>query len=279
METISISVNENDILPCISGVNLLPVYTLNGFGFSRAVPLETDAIPALNPYGLFLNRLFHEAGLAALREVLESSLLRNAEQISFADPAVLFLADESLWKKLIYRPETLLACSKDAEFWKNTGIRGVSLSPVITALETEAILREVTGCEVMIHGHPLLSVSARRLLTAYHSVSPSFDPESRHLFLEEETRKEKMPVFESEYGTMICSGTELETFDRIRGFQDAGASQYFIQGEGMPAEDLETVLRIYADLLTGKDAASAITQYRILHPQCTEGSYAESTIL
>ena len=280
METICVLIRKECSLPVRSDVNILPVYTCETAFSPSAVPCGLNGISEGRPYGLLLDSIFHEGELADLSELLKSSLVKEAREVSFADPSVLYASDPALRKKLIYRPETLLACTKDAQFWKDTGILGVSLSPVITRKETETILSEVKGCEVMIHGHQLLSVSARKLLTAYQeSTHLSFDPHSENLFLEEETRKEKMPVTETARETAVYSGMELETFDLIRGFQSAGAMQYFIQGRFMKEEDLHAVIGIYADLVTGKDCREDIAQYRRSHPQCTEGFYAERTIL
>ena len=280
METICISIGKNDPVPDRSDVRILPVYTLKGFSFSSAVPVEEEERPRKTPYGLMINRLFREEELGEVAAMLERETAQQAEVLYFADPAVLSLAENFFRKKLIYRPETLLACAGDVSFWLDTGIRGVSLSPVITAQETEEILQKCRNCEVMIHGKQLLSVSARKLLSAYQTATHgSFDPASISLYLEEETRSEKMPVKETENGTMVFSGRELECFDLIRAFQNAGAAQYMIAGEHMSPKDRETVIGIYTDLLHGRDCRSAIGEYRRSHPDCTEGFYAEKTIL
>ncbi|MBR2767905.1 MAG: U32 family peptidase [Solobacterium sp.] len=280
METICISIGKNDPVPDCSDVRILPVYALKGFSFSSAVPVEEEDRPRKTPYGLMINRLFREEELGEVSAMLERETAQQAEVLYFADPAVLSLAENFLRKKLIYRPETLLACSGDVSFWLDTGIRGVSLSPVITVQETEEILRKCQNCEVMIHGRQLLSVSARKLICAYQTaMHGSFDPRSDALYLEEETRSEKMPVKETADGTMIFSGRELECFEKIRAFQNAGAMQYMIAGEYMSPKDRETVIGIYADLFTGRDCTAAILEYRRSHPDCTEGFYAEKTIL
>ncbi len=280
MKTLRILCDPDTRLNPQDRLSIVPVYAVKGFSTAGVKELSPDSFIS-DPYGLFVNRLFHEEELSLLKQFLKSPLVLQAETISFADPAVLSFADRSLRERLIYRPETLMTNAADARFWLSAGIHAVSISPVLTEEETLDLIRNVHPSEVMIHGHLLLSVSARRLISAWlEKYGMDTDiASSRNLFIEEVSRSEKLPIMEAPYGTMIYSDTCMCCFERISEFADNGAENFFMNGAFLSPQDINEAASIYAGLLSGSDVANLAEAYRKKRPYCSEGFYDRSTIL
>ena len=100
----------------------LPVFSAGNWAMNAetGIDLREAAIPF--PFGVMMNRPVSENEMNAYKETLFLAERSGAEVIYFSDPAVLRFADESLLRKCIYCPETLVTNSRDASFWLNQGI-------------------------------------------------------------------------------------------------------------------------------------------------------------
>ena len=115
--------------------------------------------------------------------------------IFFADPSIYMLAKKidqengiepgsesdqsgktSMTSKLIYDPEMLMTSINDANWWLDRGIRGISISPILTLQETKEIAEATKKAVVTVHGRTLMSRSFRKLLSSYKEVSEE-DPD------------------------------------------------------------------------------------------------------
>lgn len=231
------------------------------------------------PFGVMMNRPVSEYEWNEYKDTAVLAAQAGAQVIYFSDPSLLRFADTELRRKCIYCPEALVTNSRDASFWLNQGIGGVSVSPLLTREETETIIRKVPHAEITIHGHMLLSVSRRKLLSAWRDqYGIAFEPmENRQLVLRETTRQEDMPVYENEISTMIFSDYIFESFDVIRDFQEAETA--FVSGSFLKQDDLIEAVRIYVSLLGGNDETAAVKAYRSRNPECCGGYYEQKTIL
>lgn len=257
----------------------LPVFSAGNWAMNAetGIDLREAAIPF--PFGVMMNRPVSENEMNAYKETLFLAERSGAEVIYFSDPAVLRFADESLRRKCIYCPETLVTNSRDASFWLNQGIGGFSVSPLLTKEETIRIIHNVPHAEITIHGHMLLSISKRRLLSAWRDhYGISFEPsENRHLVLRETTRQEDMPVYENDVSTMIFSDYIFESFDVIKDLQEAETA--FVSGSFLSSEALIEAVRIYNAIINGNDETAAVRTYRENNAGCCGGYYEQKTIL
>ena len=278
MEPFYVGVSAAAQAEAVYAEHAVPVYAPADHAFSGLRETELNEIDTSRPFGVLLNRLYRETELQDLKEILNRLAEMRPERIWFADPAVLSLCDESMRSRLVYRPETLMTSCEDIRFWKETGIRGVTVSPLLTAEELYRIAETEPGAEFVIHGHLLMSVSARKLLSSWakqYAVSLPDEP----LYLKEETRNDRYPIRETAHGTMIFTDYVLESFDYIKPLAEHGASAFYLDGAFLSDEHLISALRLYQAILHHREEPDSAAAWRKAHPECTEGYYGQETIL
>ena len=143
---------------------------------------------------VLMNRLYSEKDIYAAQKEMEEILHLGVDGLMFADPGLLKYAKEKhLESYLTYRPETLMTCNEDALFWKEQGLRSVVIPCLLTKDEVMDIAKYTPDTTVIIHGSTLMSVSKRKLLSAYKEVNQKdFDVHSKTLSL-----KEKQSIYAS----------------------------------------------------------------------------------
>lgn len=258
-------------------------YSLKGHSFTGLCSITIDELHACRSYSVFLNRFYFEEDLDSLKTVLNELDSMNLEHIYFSDPAVFQISSDHLRKKLIYRPMTLAVSKGDVSFWNDTGIAGVSISPLLTRKEVLEIVSSCPHTELTIHGNLLMSVSRRLLLTQWQKFSGYQNrlQNAEGLSIQESKRNEKMPIIETEAGTLIYSDFVQESFLHLNDFADAGAERFFLNPVFPEPEALIDAVSAYRKILNGEDAAAIAETYRKNHPELSlsEGYYEQPTIL
>ena len=257
----------------------LPVFSLENTALSIPSRISLADLPESFPFAVLMNSPIPQSQLAQAEQLVRDIWANGAQWLYFSDPAVLRFCSQEERKKCIYRPEMLATSIADGQFWLDQGIGEVSVSPLLTREETVQILHALPHAELTIHGHVLLSVSRRRLLSAWKEqygadLEPMHNP---HLTLRETTRQECMPVYETEAGTMIFSDYVLESFDYMNDFRDAEAM--YIEGAFLTAEAIVQAVSLYQRLLSGESAEAEIQAYRAAVPDSSRGYYDQKTIL
>ena len=200
----------------------------------------------------------------------------------FADPGLLKYAKEKhLESYLTYRPETLMTCNEDALFWKEQGLRSVVIPCLLTKDEVMDIAKYTPDTTVIIHGSTLMSVSKRKLLSAYKQVNQKdFDVHSKTLSLKEKQREAYMPAYENAVAMMIYTDYIQESFDEMHAFMDAQVTYFEIDTPFMSEEAVIDAIRIYRMLLDEKDASREIQAYRDKYQdkELSDGYYGQKTV-
>ncbi len=279
MEPFYVGVSSPKAAAEVYAQNAVPVFALHSHAFSGLDEVTLAEIDTDRPFGVLMNRLYRETELDGLRNMLEELSGRMPERIYFSDPAMLSLCKGELRRRLVFRPETLLTNAQDIHFWMNSGIGSVSVSPLLTAEELYSIAESQPGAEFVIHGHLLMSVSARKLVSSWAAHYHVRVPEGEPLFLREETRSDYYPLKETEHGTMIFTDYVLESFDYIRGLKEHGAASFYIDGSFLKTEHISEALRLYRAVLEQRELPGETEEWRARHPECTEGYYGQETIL
>ncbi len=280
MEQIRIGVSSLKQAWEVSALHALPVFALPDWSFSGLTEISPEKWESNYPYGVLLNRILREEDLPALKQLLaELEEMDQLELIYYADHAVFALAGDNVRRRLVYRPETLLTSTEDSAFWMSCGIGGVSISPLLTIEELCHITEQVPEAEVQLHGHLIMSVSGRRLLSAWCKRYQTALPEGARISLQEATRSDRFPIVENRYGTIIFTDYVLDSFDYLPELLKHGASCFYIDGSFLEPDDLISAVKLYQKLLGGEDAAAELYAWRKMHPECGEGYYGQETIL
>ena len=213
---------------------------------------------------VLMNRLYSEKDIYAAQKEMEEILHLGVDGLMFADPGLLKYAKEKhLECYLTYRPETLMTCNEDALFWKEQGLRSVVIPCLLTKDEVMDIAKYTPDTTVIIHGSTLMSVSKRKLLSAYKQVNQKdFDVHSKTLSLKEKQREAYMPAYENAVAMMIYTDYIQESFDEMHAFMDPQVTYFEIDTPFMSEEAVIDAIRIYRMLLDEKDASREIQAYR-----------------
>ncbi len=229
---------------------------------------------------LLLNRLYTEDEQEAEAQILKIAE-ENGASVFFADPGLMKIGEDRNIR-FVYHPDTMMTNRFDAAWWLENGASAVSISPLLTAEETLDILRHTEGCLVTVHGRVILSVSRRRLLSAYKELAEAeFEAvQNRSLTLREEKRDGCMPVYEDTFGTIVYSDYVLDSFYEFRDFAEAGAEAFLIHSEYLEEEELIDAVKAYDRLRHGEEASLAEKEYREKHPETelSAGYYEQKTV-
>lgn len=231
---------------------------------------------------VLMNRLYSEKDIYAAQKEMEEILHLGVDGLMFADPGLLKYAKEKhLESYLTYRPETLMTCNEDALFWKEQGLRSVVIPCLLTKDEVMDIAKYTPDTTVIIHGSTLMSVSKRKLLSAYKQVNQKdFDVHSKTLSLKEKQREAYMPAYENAVAMMIYTDYIQESFDEMRAFMDAQVTYFEIDTPFMSEKAVIDAIRIYRMLLDEKDASREIQAYRDKYQdkELSDGYYGQKTV-
>ena len=190
--------------------------------------------------------------------------------IFFADPSIYMLAKKidqeneiepgsesdqagktSMTSKLIYDPEMLMTSINDANWWLDRGIRGISISPILTLQETKEIAEATKKAVVTVHGRTLMSRSFRKLLSSYKEVSeedPDFvnPPEAQV-----EAASQAIAAEETQAKVASTSDTEAASTPAKKDWQAVGNKNLTLieksRSAKMPVYEDETGTLIYSD--------------------------------
>lgn len=233
-------------------------------------------------FSVLMNRLFHEDMIKEAQETMMELIHAGADAVLFADLGLMKKAmEEGVTDRMIYQPETLMTSTPEAEVYGALGLQAVMISSLLTEGEIEEIAKAVKQTGVSVHGYQLMSVSARGLLSAYSAVSGRESLKNRNgLYLREEKRNEFMPVYENDYCALIYTDYILESFDQLERFQKAGVQRFQADSWNISPDSLNDALRIYRNILDGKDASSLIQEYRKKYADLpiSEGYYSSRTV-
>lgn len=260
------------------------VFALEGYALSALPTIRLQDLTNVNNVSLLMNRLIFQDEIEDLKNTLEALSHLNIAHIYFADPCFIQCCEHiNLSEHLIYRPETLVTNISDALWWSDVGIHGVSISPLLTKSEVMEMITKIPNCELTIHGHLLMSVSKRLLLSAYqkHSGLDHEVRKNRNLRLVEEKRPEAfMPTYEDDNSMMIYTDFIQESFLSMLDFKNCGAERFFIDGTFSDCQDIADAIRAYRQILDGKDAIEIEQEYRRCHSSLTlsTGYYGQKTI-
>lgn len=210
--------------------------------------------------GLNMLNFMMEEEIECFREILLFCKEINMDKIYFADMGVFQLAKEiELVSSLIYQPTTLIASSLDANHYLSLGIDKVVLSREITFEEMKEILSNCKGCEVSVFGYNPMMHSRRDLLSSYFEFSKLEDrSSSRDLYLMEENRFEKMPIFQDSSGTHVLSGSIFCFFEELKDLKNCN---FKIEGRNLSEEIVLNVSKDIHRILNDEISGDQVYEY------------------
>ncbi|NCB33208.1 MAG: hypothetical protein EOM64_04920 [Erysipelotrichia bacterium] len=258
------------------------ILPLAAFSVTDLSEMTLKEIQNFSEASILMNRLLFPEEMEIAEQYIKEMSSMNLKHIYFSDPAVIRLAEQhGLVSKLIYKPDTLLTSPEDAVWWLNRKIDGVAVSPLLTLEEARAIATVKRNCIFTIHGRLMMSVSRRKLLSAYME-SKGIEQQTcfENITIQEINRSEHLPVYENEHGTLIETDYVLQSFGIVDELVRSGAYMFLVEHSGMSTEETADAIRGYRDVFSGCDPDQIKEDYIRRHPAMilSEGYYMEKTI-
>ena len=209
---------------------------------------------------VIMNRLYFDEEIKELQEAVKTVLDLNC-RILYCDPAV-YLYAKSLNEEnqLVYDSSTLMCNSSDVQLMKDLGLDGVVLSREITLDEICTIAEKVNGkVLVQAYGYQVMAHSKRHFLRNYmKEINKDLDLENcRDLALIETTRTGRMPILEEKDGCRIYTDYVLCAVKELQAMKEAGVKEILMDGIFIEREEYASSVKMFKDVLEGKDAVQA----------------------
>ena len=199
-----------------------------------------------------MNALFHNEKVPELGDYVAFLRDSNVDAIVFGDPAVLMTVKEVAPEmKLHWNTETTATNWYTCNYW---GRKGSKRAVLARELNMDAIVEIKENAEVeievQVHGMMCMFQSKRSLVGNYFEYQGNvMEIENRKkekdMFLFDEERGNKYPIFEDENGTHIMSPNDVCIVDELEEMIDAGVDSFKIEGILKSTEYLIEVTKIY----------------------------------
>jgi U32 family peptidase len=199
-----------------------------------------------------MNAIFHNEKIELLNDYIAFLKEVNADAIVFGDPAVLMAARETAPDmKLHWNTETTATNWYTCNYW---GRKGAKRAVLARELSMDAIVEIKENAEVeievQVHGMTCMFQSKRSLLGNYYeyqgkAMEIENRREQKNMFLHDEERSNKYPIFEDENGTHIMSPNDICIIDELQEMVEAGVDSFKIDGILKDIDYLVAVTALY----------------------------------
>ncbi|KRD89318.1 peptidase U32 [Bacillus sp. Root147] len=184
-----------------------------------------------------MNGLFHNDKIAELNEYILFLKEASVDAIVFGDPAVLMAVRETAPEmKMHWSTETTGTNWYSCNYW---GRKGAKRAVLARELSMDSIIdikeKAEVEIEVQVHGMTCMFQSKRSLLGNYFEYQGKvMEIENRKvekdMFLLDNERNNKYPIFEDENGTHIMSPNDMCIIDELSEMIDAEVDVFKIEG-------------------------------------------------
>ncbi|MGG3802825.1 peptidase U32 family protein [Metabacillus fastidiosus] len=199
-----------------------------------------------------MNAIFHNEKVDELADYLSFLNEVSVDAVVFGDPAVLMTAREvAPDMKLHWNTETTATNWYTCNYW---GRKGAKRAVLARELSMDAIIETKENAEVeievQVHGMTCMFQSKRTLLGNYFEYQgKALEIENRrqnkNMFLVDDERDNKYPIFEDENGTHIMSPNDICIIDELEEMMEAGIDSFKIDGILKSSEYIVEVTKKY----------------------------------
>ncbi|KGX88963.1 peptidase U32 family protein [Pontibacillus litoralis] len=203
-----------------------------------------------------MNNIFHNEKIDALPDYVAFLRDVNADAIVFGDPAVLMTAREvAPDMKLHWNTETTATNWYTCNYWGRKGAKRAVLAREINMDSIVEIKENAeVEVEVQVHGMTCMFHSKRYLVGNYYryqgkDLEVKRQSKEEGLYLYDEERDNKYPIFEDENGTHIMSPNDICMIDELEELLDAGIDAVKIDGVLKSSSYLKAVTGAYREAI------------------------------
>lgn len=184
-----------------------------------------------------MNAIFHNDRVPLLGDYLTYLDALHVDGVVFGDPAVIMAAKETgVDLNLHWSTETTGTNDYTCNYW---GRKGATRAVLAKELNMDSVIdikeNAEVEIEIQVHGMTCMFQSKRTLIGNYFEYQgKQMDVEGRNmeegLFLHDQERQNKYPIFEDANGTHIMSPNDVCMIDELEEFVDAGIDSFKIDG-------------------------------------------------
>jgi U32 family peptidase len=215
-----------------------------------------EAIKAAHKHGkkvyVAMNALFHNDKISELDDYIAFLQEAGADAVVFGDPAVLMAAREVAPDMLLHwNTETTATNWYTCNYWGRKGAKRAVLARELS-MDTIVEMKEnaEVEIEVQVHGMTCMFQSKRSLLGNYFeyrgkAMEIENRKEQRNMFLHDEERHNKYPIYEDENGTHIMSPNDMCIVDELGEMIEAGIDSFKIDGVQKSSDYILEVTKLY----------------------------------
>lgn len=203
-----------------------------------------------------VNAIFHNEKIDDLYSYIEFLKEVKPDAVVFGDPAVLMAVNEVAPElNLHWNTETTATNWFTCNYW---GSKGAKRAVLARELSMESIIETKENAkvdiEVQIHGMTCMFQSKRSLLGNYFEYQGKLleiekKKIEKNMFLHDEERQNKYPIFEDENGTHIMSPNDICMIDELQEMIEAGIDSFKIDGILKSSDYLIQVTKLYRDAI------------------------------
>ncbi|MGD6957017.1 peptidase U32 family protein [Rossellomorea aquimaris] len=215
-----------------------------------------EAIKAAHKHGkkvyVAMNALFHNDKISELDDYIAFLQEAGSDAVVFGDPAVLMAAREVAPDMLLHwNTETTATNWYTCNYWGRKGAKRAVLARELS-MDTIVEMKEnaEVEIEVQVHGMTCMFQSKRSLLGNYFeyrgkAMEIENRKEQRNMFLHDEERHNKYPIYEDENGTHIMSPNDMCIVDELGEMIEAGIDSFKIDGVQKSSDYILKVTKLY----------------------------------
>ena len=199
-----------------------------------------------------MNAIFHNDLVEELNDYIAFVRDVGADAIIFGDPAVLMVAREvAPDMKLHWNTETTATNWFTCNYW---GEKGAKRAVLAREINMDAIVEmkehAKVELEVQVHGMTCMFQSRRTLIGNYFEyqgkvLNVENRQQNKNMFLHDEERNNKYPIFEDFNGTHIMSPNDICIIDELQEMIEAGIDSFKIDGILKDQQYLVAVTKLY----------------------------------
>lgn len=199
-----------------------------------------------------MNAIFHNDLVEELNDYIAFVRDAGADAIIFGDPAVLMAAREVAPEmKLHWNTETTATNWFTCNYW---GEKGAKRAVLAREINMDAIVEMTEHAkvelEVQVHGMTCMFQSRRSLIGNYFEyqgkvLNVENRQQNKNMFLHDEERNNKYPIFEDFNGTHIMSPNDICIIDELQEMIEAGIDSFKIDGILKDQSYLVAVTKLY----------------------------------
>ncbi len=199
-----------------------------------------------------VNALFHNDLIDDLDAYMVEVAKLEVDGFIYGDPAVIMACRENdITIPLHWNPETTATNWFTANYWGERGANRAVLARELSMEEVIEIKENANvAIEVQVHGMTCMFQSKRPLLGHYFLYQDKVmevenRKDNRNMFLHDDERNNKYPIYEDANGTHIFSPNDMCIIDEIDELMDAEIDAFKIDGVLQTADYITQVTALY----------------------------------